>query len=144
MCVSVCHGVRAGAKCDFCIFQPDSCTPSQCEGQGTARLAAGDVTPGQAMAAMHKIASTDHRPPPICRDARLGVGGCTRLNPVVELIALSQSSPQWHGPVCVKGALLCDVVKFYSDFDVARQNIRKILSTWDIWSACLLSTKSDI
>lgn len=56
----------------ICIFQPDSCTPAQCEGQGTARLAAGDVTPGQAMAAMHKIASTDHRPPPICCDARLG------------------------------------------------------------------------
>lgn len=72
----------------ICIFQPDSCTPAQCEGQGTARLAAGDVTPGQAMAAMHKIASTDHRPPPICCDARLG--GCRRLNSVVELIALSQ------------------------------------------------------
>lgn len=47
--------------------------PAQCEGQGTARLPAGYVTPGQAMAAMHKIASTDHRPPPICCDARLGV-----------------------------------------------------------------------
>lgn len=71
-----------------CISQPDSCTPAQCEGQGTGRLAAGDVTPGQAMAAMHKIASTDHRPPPICCDARLG--GCRRLNSVVELIALSE------------------------------------------------------
>lgn len=106
MCVDV-MGRGRGAKCDFCIFQPDSCTPSQCEGQGTARLAAGDVTPGQAMAAMHKIASTDHRPPPICRDARLGAGGgCRRLNSVVELIALSQSSPQWHGPVCVNGAFV--------------------------------------
>ncbi|KAK2909986.1 hypothetical protein Q8A73_007701 [Channa argus] len=54
----------------------DSCMPAQCEGQGTARLAAGDVTPVQAMAAMHKIASTDHRPPPICCDARMeGVAG---------------------------------------------------------------------
>lgn len=59
----------------FCILLPDSCTPAQCEGQGTARPAAGGVTPGQAVAAMHKIASTDHRPPPICRDARLGGGG---------------------------------------------------------------------
>lgn len=49
---------------------PASCMPAQCEGQGTARPAAGDITPGQATAAMHKIASTDHRPPPICCDAR--------------------------------------------------------------------------
>lgn len=93
----------------FCILLPDSCTPAQCEGQGTARPAAGGVTPGQAVAAMHKIASTDHRPPPICRDARLGAGGgggggvewsvgvgvgmgglYRRLTLVVELIALSQ------------------------------------------------------
>lgn len=80
--------------------QPDSCTPAQCEGQGTARLAAGDVTPGQATAAMHKIASTDHRPPPICCDARLGGGGCRRLNSVAELIALSEIHHGSAGPIC--------------------------------------------
>lgn len=62
----------SGVQVWVCFSKPDSCTPAQCEGQGTARLAAGDVTPGQAMAAMHKIASTDHRPPPICCDGRLG------------------------------------------------------------------------
>lgn len=72
----------------MCLSQSDSCTPAQCEGQSAARLAAGDVTPGQAMAAMHKIASTDHRPPPICCDTRLG--GCSRLDSVVELIALTE------------------------------------------------------
>ncbi|TNN89125.1 S-adenosylmethionine synthase isoform type-2 [Liparis tanakae] len=69
--------------CTESSFWPDSCTPAQCEGQGTGRLAAGDVTPGQAMAAMHKIASTDHRPPPICCDARSG--GCRRR---VECVGL--------------------------------------------------------
>lgn len=72
--VSVCVWGGGGCKCVSAFSQPDSCTPAQCEGQGTARLAAGDVTPGQATAAMHKIASTDHRPPPICCDARLGGG----------------------------------------------------------------------
>lgn len=72
----------------FRIFQPDSCMPAQCEGQTTAWLAAGGVTPGQAMATMHKIASTDHRPQPICCDARLGGGG-RGLTSVVELMAFS-------------------------------------------------------
>lgn len=73
-----------------CFYFPASCTPAQCEGQGTARPAAGDVTPGQATAAMHKIASTDHRPPPICCDSRPG-RGCRRLN----FCGREQIAPRW-------------------------------------------------
>lgn len=73
-----------------CFYFPASCTPAQCEGQGTARPAAGDVTPGQATAAMHKIASTDHRPPPICCDSRPG-RGCRRLN----FSGREQIAPWW-------------------------------------------------
>lgn len=83
-CVFVCGCVCA------CFYFPASCTPAQCEGQGTARPAAGDVTPGQATAAMHKIASTDHRPPPICCDSRLG-RGCRRLN----FSGREQIAPRW-------------------------------------------------